>query len=87
MENAIDPRPGRPKGRAERLRIRTKPPALWLVGLGPTSEDAPLAAADLIALARAARRTAADGEAGASAEPARGNARGIQQDSPRLIRD
>lgn len=85
MENAIDPRPGRPKGRAERLRIRTNPPALWL--LGPTSEDAPLAAADLIALARAARRTAADGEAGASAEPARGNARGIQQDSPRRIRD
>ncbi|MCJ2073923.1 hypothetical protein MKK75_34905 [Methylobacterium sp. J-030] len=79
MENAIDPGPGRPKARAERLRVRTTPPGLWLVRGCPTSEDAPLAAADLIALARAARATAPAGTAGEPAEPARGRARSIPE--------
>jgi hypothetical protein len=75
MENAIASGAGRRMARAERHRVRTKPPGPWLVEGGAASDDAPLAAADLIALARAARRTAADGETGDSAEPGQGHAR------------
>ncbi len=59
MTNAIDPGTGRRKARAEAGRIRTVPPGLLLVGSGPGSSGAP-SAADLIALARAARRDEAD---------------------------
>ena len=66
---------GRGTARAGRLRIRTSPPGLWLVGGGPASDDAPLPAADLIAMARAARGTGADGAAGEPAKPTRGDSR------------
>ncbi|MEL6065002.1 MULTISPECIES: hypothetical protein [unclassified Methylobacterium] len=62
MTNAIDPGTTRRKARAERLRVRTVPPGLLLVGGGLTSNGEPTAAADLIALAQAARRQAADRE-------------------------
>lgn len=66
METVIASGAGRRKARAERVRVRTTPPGLWLAGIGPVSNETPIPAADLIALARAARRTAADDQ---SAEP------------------
>ena len=75
METAIVSGAMRRRARAKRLRIRTSPPGLWLIGGGPASDDAPLAAADLIAMARAARGTCTDGTAGEPAESARGGPR------------
>ncbi|MCJ2062913.1 hypothetical protein MKK63_09345 [Methylobacterium sp. J-088] len=75
METAIVSGAMRRTARAKRLRIRTSPPGLWLVGGGPASDDAPLAAADLIAMARAARGTSTDGTAGEPGESARGGPR------------
>lgn len=62
MTNAIDPGTIRRKARAEQIRVRTVPPGLLLVGGGLASNGGPTAAADLIALAQAARRQAADRE-------------------------
>ena len=62
METVIASGAGRRKARAE--RVRTTPPGLWLAGIGPVSDETPIPAADLIALARAARRTAADSQSG-----------------------
>ncbi|SDO19483.1 hypothetical protein SAMN05216360_11651 [Methylobacterium phyllostachyos] len=62
MTNAIDPGTRRRKARAGQLRVRTVPPGLVLIGGGPAPNSEPTAAADLIALAQAARRQAADRE-------------------------
>jgi len=62
MTNVIDPGTTRRKARAGRLRVRTDPPGLLLLGRGLASNGEPTAAADLIALAQAARRQAADRE-------------------------
>ncbi|MCJ2137300.1 hypothetical protein MKK69_25190 [Methylobacterium sp. J-026] len=63
MAHPIDPGIGRRTARAEggriRGRIRTVPPGLLLVGTVPGTSGTP-SAADLIALARAARRDEAD---------------------------